>query len=84
MRYAVCSGGALVFDLSSGEVVHREPIEKDVVRALYDDVRDQRITFDLTTDEGVVASSDRWPLYYEAALDDATRARSSAAPPRSR
>ncbi len=31
------------------------------MRALYDDVRDQRITFDLTTDEGVVASSDRWP-----------------------
>lgn len=74
VRYAVCSGGALVFDLSSGEVVHREPIEKDVVRALYDDVRDQRITFDLTTDEGVVASSDCWPLYYEAALDGATRA----------
>ena len=73
VRYAVCSGGALVFDLSSGEVVHREPIEKDIVRALYDDVRDQRITFDLTTDEGVVASSDRWPLYYEAALDDATQ-----------
>ena len=74
VRYAVCSGGALVFDLSSGEVIHREPIEKDVVRALYDDVRDQRITFDLTTDEGVVASAGRWSVYYEAARDDATRA----------
>ena len=80
VRFAVCSGGALVYDLraggageKNGEVVHSQPIEKDVVRSLYDDVRDQRITFDLTAEDGVLASSDRWPLYWEAALDDATR-----------
>lgn len=80
VRFAVCSGGALVYDLRAGgagekncEVVHSQPIEKDVVRSLYDDVRDQRITFDLTAEDGVLASSDRWPLYWEAALDDATR-----------
>ena len=80
VRFAVCSGGALVYDLraggageKNGEVIHSQPIEKDVVRSLYDDVRDQRITFDLTAEDGVLASSDRWPLYWEAALDDATR-----------
>ena len=80
VRFAVCSGGALVYDLraggageKNGEVVHSQPIEKDVVRSLYDDVRDQRITFDLTAEDGVLASSDRWPLYWEADLDDATR-----------
>lgn len=74
VRYAVCSGGALVFDLSTGEAVHREPIAHDTVRSLYEEVRDQRITFDLTSEEGVMASSERWPVYYEAALDEATRA----------
>lgn len=73
VRFAVCSGGALVFDVGTGQVVHRAPIEKDVVRSLYDDVRDQRITFDLTAEDGVLASADRWPLYWEADLDDATR-----------
>lgn len=80
VRFAVCSGGALVYDLraggdgeKSGEVVHCVPIEKDVVRSLYQDVRDQRITFDLTAEDGVLASADRWPVYWEADLDDATR-----------
>lgn len=73
VRFAVCSGGALVFDLRSGEVVRRVPIQKDLVRSVYEDVRDQRITFDLTSEEGVFASAERWPVYWEAALDEPTR-----------
>lgn len=74
VRYAVCSGGALVYDLSTGEVVHCEPIAREVVRSLYEDVRDQRITFDLTAEDGVLAAAGRWPVYGEVDLDDATRA----------
>lgn len=74
VRHAVCSGGALVYDLRAGEVLRRVPIEKDLVRSLYEAVRGQRISFDLTCDEGVVASSECWPVYHEAALDEATRA----------
>lgn len=73
VRFAVCSGGALVYDVRTGEVVHREPIAREVVRSLYDDVRDQRITFDLTAEDGVLAAAERWPVYWEADLDDATR-----------
>lgn len=77
VRYAVCSGGALVYDLRSNAQgpapLHRVPIRKDVVRSLYEEVREQRISFDLTGEDAVFASADRWPVYWEAPLDEATR-----------
>lgn len=74
VRHAVCSGGALVYDLRTGEAVRRVPIEREVVRSLYGDVRGQRITFDLTAEDSVLTAADRWPVYGEVPLDEATLA----------
>ena len=39
VRYAVCGGGALVYDLGAGGVVSASVIAADAVRSLYDDLR---------------------------------------------
>lgn len=73
VRYAVCGGGALVYDLRADRVLREIAIERGLVRSLYEDVRDQRITFDLFTSEGIFAATDRWPLYYEIEMSEPTR-----------
>lgn len=49
VRHAVCRGGALVYDVRSGRAIREVPISKSLVRALYADVRGQRVAFDLFT-----------------------------------
>lgn len=49
VRHAVCGGGALVYDVRSGRAIREVPISKSLVRALYADVRGQRVAFDLFT-----------------------------------
>lgn len=73
VRHAVCGGGALVYDLRADRVLREVAIDRALVRSLYGDVRDQRITFDLFTSEGVFAATDRWPLYYEIEMTEPTR-----------
>lgn len=73
VRHAVCGGGALVYDVRSGEIIREVPIAKELVRSLYEDVRDQRVTFDLFTPEGVFASREHLPLYNQIEMTEATR-----------
>ncbi len=73
VRHAVCGGGALVYDVRSGRAIREVPISKSLVRALYADVRGQRVAFDLFTPEGVFASRENLPLYDLVEMTEATR-----------
>lgn len=62
VRYAVCSNGALVCDVTTQEVLREVTMSKDVVRELYRRVRELPVTFDVTAGRGVYTASDRWPI----------------------
>lgn len=71
VRYAVCCNGALVCDVRTNEVLREVAIERDLVRSLYDDVRDLDITFDLFADGTVYAAADRWHVLDEMGMEPA-------------
>lgn len=71
VRYAVCCNGALICDAKTHEVLHECDIDKDVVRSLYDDLRDLPITFDVFADGGVYTAADRWHVMDETGLSPA-------------
>lgn len=73
VRYAVCGGGALVYDLGAGEVVSASVIAADAVRSLYDDLRALPVSFDLFTEEGVFTAEDRWHVLDEMDVTEALR-----------
>lgn len=73
VRYAVCGGGAIVYDLRTGRPVVENAIDKGVVRAFYEDIRRERTTFDLFTDAGIFTAEDRWPVLEEIDVNDAFR-----------
>ncbi|MDO4428810.1 MAG: HAD hydrolase family protein [Atopobiaceae bacterium] len=50
VRYAVCAGGAVIYDLRASEVLRELPIEKDLVLDLYGAVRDLPVAFDVLAD----------------------------------
>ena len=65
VRYAVCCNGAIICEAKSGRVLSEVDIEKDVVRSLYADVRDEPITFDIFADGKVFTAADRWHVMDE-------------------
>ena len=65
VRYAVCCNGAIICEAKSGRVLSEVDIEKDVVRSLYADVRDEPITFDVFADGQVFTAADRWHVMDE-------------------
>ena len=73
VRYAVCGGGALIYDLRADEVLHELPIEKDLVLDLYAAVRDLPVTFDVLADGVPRTTCDRWPLLDRIAVSEPTR-----------
>lgn len=78
VRYAVCANGAIIADAKTGEVLRRSVISKDTVRALFDQVGELPITFDLFADGTVYTAAKRWPIIDAAELSDATRAQVKA------
>ena len=57
VNYAVCCNGALVCDVHTGSVLHEVGIDKETVRALYHQVEDLPVTFDIFADSKVYT----WP-----------------------
>ena len=68
VRYAICCNGALIVDTSTQEVLRKVLIEKDLVRDLYERVRDMRVTFDVFADGRVYPHRDRFPIIDEVDL----------------
>lgn len=60
VTYAICGGGAITYDLRSGEPIRVNTIEKDVVRALRSDLGECACTFDIFTVDGIFTAEDRW------------------------
>lgn len=60
VSYAVCCNGALVCDVHTGGVLHEVGIDKETVRALYRQVEDLPVTFDIFADSKVYTLADRW------------------------
>lgn len=73
VRYAVCGGGALVYDVRAGRPVRESVIDPGTVRALFKEVRPLRTSFDLFTSEGIFTAEDRWPVLEEIDVNDAFR-----------
>lgn len=73
VRYAVCANGAIIADARTGEVLHSISIEKDLVRALYDEVKELPITFDSFADGTVYTMADRWGYLDKINLSEPTR-----------
>ena len=65
VRYAVCCNGSLAYDAKTGETLHEVDIEKDVVRGLYDELKNLNITFDVCSGGVVYTAADRWHLMDE-------------------
>ena len=65
VRYAVCGGGAIVYDVREDRLVSEEVIGARTVRALYEDLRDLRVTFDLFADDRIFTGADRWAVLGE-------------------
>ena len=65
VRYAVCCNGAIICEAKSGRVLSEVDIEKDTIRSLYADVRDEPITFDIFADGKVFTAADRWHVIDE-------------------
>ena len=74
VNYAVCCNGALVCDVRTGSVLHEVGIDKETVRALYRQVEDLPITFDIFADSKVYTLADRWHYLDEMPVDEASRA----------
>lgn len=73
VRYAVCAGGAVIYDLRANEVLRELAIEKDLMLDLYGAVRDLPVTFDVLADGVVRTPRDRWPLLDRIAVSEPTR-----------
>ncbi|MBM6774323.1 HAD family hydrolase [Olsenella profusa] len=73
VRYAVCCNGALVCDVRTNEVLREVDMERELVRSLYDDLRDLDITFDLFADGTVYTAADRWHVIDRMAVSPASR-----------
>lgn len=65
VRYAVCGGGALVYDVRENRVLRRSPIDGDVLRSFYRAVSAAPTTFDLFNEEGIFTAEDRWHVLEE-------------------
>lgn len=74
VRYAVCCNGSLIVDVATREVLHEVLMDKDVVRAVYEEVRGLRVTFDVFADGNVYTSRERFPYIDEVDLTPPTRA----------
>lgn len=74
VNYAVCCNGALVCDVHAGSVLHEVGIDKETVRALYRQVEDLPVTFDIFADSKVYTLADRWHYLDEMSVDEASRA----------
>ena len=74
VRYAICCNGALIVDTSTQEVLRKVLIEKDLVRSLYERVRNMRVTFDVFADGRVYTHRDRFPIIDEVDLSAPTKA----------
>ncbi len=74
VHYAICCNGALVCDANTMEVLREVTIDKSVVRALYAQVKDLPVTFDIFADGKVYTFDDRWRYIEEMPIDEPTRA----------
>ena len=70
VRYAVCCNGASVVDVRTGEQLHAEAMDAELVARLYDAVRDLRCTFDVFIGDKSYLPRDRWEYLHEAAGGD--------------
>lgn len=59
-RYAICSNGAVVEDVSSAETLHVAPLDRGRCLALYERVRDRDVTFDLFADGRILSERRRY------------------------
>lgn len=66
--HAVCCNGAIICEAKTGRVLSEVDIERDVVRSLYEEVRDLDITFDVFTNGQVYTASDRWHVLDQMAV----------------
>ncbi len=73
VRYAVCCNGALIRDVRTGKILHEVDLGKDVVRGLYDKLKDLPITFDIFADGKIYTFDDRWDYIDRMECDEPTR-----------
>ena len=73
VRYAVCCNGALIRDIRANEIVREISLDKGVVRALYRELKDLPITFDIFADGKIYTFDDRWDYIDQMECDEPTR-----------
>ncbi|WP_455138351.1 HAD family hydrolase [Thermophilibacter sp.] len=73
VRYTVCGGGAIIRDVRAGRDLAVETIDPSVVRALYDDLRELRVTFDLFSGDRILTAEDRWGYLDQIEVTEALR-----------
>ena len=70
-RYAVGSNGGVVIDARSREVLHRSVMSIEVVVAVYEQVRDLNVTFDVFVPGHVLAERARYDAMDTFGIDEA-------------
>lgn len=68
VRYAVCCNGAQVVDVPSRTILHEVPMNKAAVKALYEEVRDLPITFDVFSGNGIFTNAETFAVFESVKL----------------
>lgn len=73
VAYAVCCNGALVAETDTSRIIHEIDVDKHEIHELFDEIGNQRITFDLFADGCVYTAEDRWHYLDEIPVTESTR-----------
>lgn len=70
VRYAVCSNGAVVEDLTTGTTLHASLLDRDHCLALYERLRGRDVSFDLFADGRIYAERPRYERLCDYGIEE--------------
>lgn len=72
VNYAICSNGAVIYDLKENLVLNETSLEKQIVSDLYEQLKSFDIQFDVFADNQIFSERSRLERLHEFQLDEAT------------